>query len=72
MGAGSVLCLAGNYFDYNISQTTDEADNLALTMDFLMVGQDIQDAMNAEGERLEHKIPQGGAEERLDCTEKAQ
>lgn len=44
-GAGSVLNISGNYFDYNSSQSDDEADKKAISMDWKMVGADIASSM---------------------------
>jgi hypothetical protein len=43
MGMGSVLNLAGDYYEYNVS---DEPDQLALWADWTMVGNDLAAAMN--------------------------
>ncbi len=40
-GMGSVLNLAGNYYIYNNSESEEEADFLALSSDWGVVGQDI-------------------------------
>ena len=40
-GMGSVLNIAGNYFDYNYSKTAKEADLRALKSDWKNVGDDI-------------------------------
>ena len=42
VGAGSVFNIAGNYFDYNISQTELDADLRALQSDWGVVGQDLK------------------------------
>jgi hypothetical protein len=42
-GAGSVLNIFGDYFEYN---TSDEADEIAIQSDFDNVGEDIKKAMN--------------------------
>jgi hypothetical protein len=41
-GAGSVLALFGNYYEYNQSSTVAEADVLALYSDWLNTGNDIR------------------------------
>jgi len=43
-GMGSVLNISGNYFDFNHSKTSSEADFKALRSDWGMVGQDIINA----------------------------
>ena len=44
-GMGSVLNIGGNYFDYNISSSPQEADTLAIYMDWRMIGEDIANSM---------------------------
>ncbi len=44
-GAGTVINLAGNYYDFNASDSGSEADALALSNDFRMVGQDLADVL---------------------------
>ena len=46
-GMARVLDLYGTYDSYNESASGDEADAVALRNDWAMVGQDVQDAMNA-------------------------
>lgn len=43
-GIGSVLNVPGNYYEFNSSKTEEEADNRALTSDWIIVGQDIKNA----------------------------
>nr|WP_322622984.1 hypothetical protein [uncultured Flavobacterium sp.] len=42
IGLGSVLNLAGNYFEFNTSKTAEEADFKALKSDWNNVGNDIR------------------------------
>jgi hypothetical protein len=42
-GIGTVFNLAGNYYDFNYSQSTDEADRRAIESDWKMVGKDLKD-----------------------------
>jgi hypothetical protein len=44
-GAGSVLALFGNYYEYNRSSTEAAADALALYSDWLNTGNDIRVAI---------------------------
>lgn len=44
-GAGSVLALFGNYYEFNRSSTEAEADALALYSDWLNTGNDIRGAI---------------------------
>lgn len=44
-GAGTVINLAGNYYDYNYSNSDCEADNKAIRNDFGVIGEDIKEAM---------------------------
>ena len=45
-GVGTVLNLGGNYYEYNYSESSSDADKKAIENDFEMVGFDIRDAMN--------------------------
>jgi hypothetical protein len=40
-GAGTVINLAGNFYEFNTSERGFEADEKAIENDFRMVGQDI-------------------------------
>lgn len=42
-GAGTVINLAGNFYEFNTSERGFEADEKAIENDFRMVGQDIYD-----------------------------
>lgn len=44
-GAGSVLNIGGDYFDYNNSSSDDEADKKAVSSDWKIVGADILSSM---------------------------
>jgi hypothetical protein len=44
-GAGTVMNLAGNYYQFNTFDTDFEADSKAIENDFRMIGQDIFDAV---------------------------
>jgi hypothetical protein len=52
-GAARVIDLWGQFDDYNGSDTTAEADAKALAADWLVVGQDIGDAITAVGSEVE-------------------
>lgn len=41
-GAGSVTNLSGNYFDFSVSKSEQEADTKAMSSDWGMVGKDIK------------------------------
>jgi len=43
MGFGSVLDIGGRFYEYNNSENPDE---IAIASDWLMVGQDIRDALD--------------------------
>lgn len=43
-GAGSVLNVAGHYYDFNSSNSESEADSKALKADWASVGKDISEA----------------------------
>lgn len=44
VGLGSILNIAGSYFDYNTSKTSEEADLKALISDWLNVGNDLKNS----------------------------
>lgn len=46
IGAGSVINIAGNYYNFNESDSESEADAKAIENDFKMVGQDIYNVLN--------------------------
>ncbi|MFA7448738.1 MAG: hypothetical protein WCY77_09900 [Weeksellaceae bacterium] len=51
IGLGSVLNLAGNYFEYNYSNSANDADRKAIESDWENIGEDIKIAkMNLEKE----------------------
>jgi hypothetical protein len=43
-GLGSILDLSGSYYDFNYSNSWQEADSKAIKNDWGMVGNDIRDA----------------------------
>jgi hypothetical protein len=45
-GAGTLMAIFGNYYEYNRSQTENEADGLAIFSDWSNVGADLQFAIN--------------------------
>ena len=47
VGAGSVFNLSGNYFKFNESNSSLEADMKAISSDWLNVGYDFQDAIKS-------------------------
>jgi len=51
-GAARVLDLWGVLDDYNISPTTLEADEKAIAADWIIVGQDLSDAMEQHESEL--------------------
>ncbi len=44
IGLGSILNIAGNYFDYNYSESEMDADNNAIENDWKLIGQDLKNA----------------------------
>ncbi len=44
-GAGTVINLAGNFYEFNISESENEADFIAIRNDFEVIGQDLKMAM---------------------------
>lgn len=51
-GAGRVLDLFGTFDDYNRSETIQEADIKALASDWLIIGQELADAIERQEEEL--------------------
>ena len=49
-GMGSVFNIAGNFYDYNYSNTSSDADISALKSDWANVGNDIYSAMDTDSE----------------------
>lgn len=50
-GVGTVFNVWGNYYSFNYSPTTEEADERAIASDWRIVGKDMQDVMGkAENE----------------------
>jgi hypothetical protein len=52
-GAGRIIDLWGQFDDYNRSDTPAEADAKAIASDWLVVGQDIQDAVEQNQSEVE-------------------
>ncbi|MCE0496625.1 MAG: hypothetical protein LV481_01575 [Methylacidiphilales bacterium] len=52
IGAGTIMNIAGIYFQYNYSNSDEEADRCAIFRDWRMVGQDIEKAIETEGPSL--------------------
>ena len=44
-GAARVFDMFGQFDEYNISETTEEADAKAIASDWIVIGQDIADAI---------------------------
>ncbi len=55
-GAARVFDLWGQFDDYNRSETTLEADARAIASDWLIVGQDISDAMERHDDESELQV----------------
>lgn len=53
-GVGSVLNVCGNYYEFNVSSSDDEADIKALSSDWYNIGKDIKIAKN-KFEKLQSK-----------------
>lgn len=45
-GAGTAINLAGNFYEFNSSDSDFEADKKAIENDFNMIGQDIYDVID--------------------------
>ncbi len=58
-GMARVLDIAGTLrnSEYNISSTPEESDAKAILNDWLMVGQDLAEAFDTVGERIERSEP---------------
>jgi len=46
IGMGSIMNIQGNYFDFNYSDTLEEADGKAIENDWGVVGNDLRKAIN--------------------------
>ena len=44
-GMGSVFNLGGNYYEFNVSESPEEADSRAIASDWGVVGQDLRVAI---------------------------
>lgn len=42
VGAASAFAISGGFFDFNFSESPEEADSVAIQQDFAVVGQDIE------------------------------
>ncbi|CAM1346821.1 hypothetical protein [Tenacibaculum insulae] len=56
VGLGSVLNIAGSYFDYNYSKSDAEADRKALNSDWMSVGEDFKTAKKAFENKNSNKL----------------
>lgn len=56
VGMGSILNLAGSYFEYNYSESDNEADIKALTSDWENVGEDIRKSKINFKKENKHKL----------------
>ena len=45
-GAGTILNILGNYYEFNQSKTPQQADALAIMQDWGMVSQDFRDSLH--------------------------
>ena len=57
IGAGTIMNIAGDYFQYNYSKSDADADSCAIYRDWRIVGQDIENVVASEGPKL---LAQGG------------
>lgn len=53
-GIGSIFNIAGSYFDFNYSKSSEEADRIAIENDWGVVGNDIRNVL--EKERIEEYL----------------
>lgn len=56
IGMGSILNLAGSYFEYNHLKSVDETDLKALTSDWDIVGEDLRTSKHNFGKTHKHKL----------------
>jgi len=56
VGMGSILNLAGSYFEYNYSKLDNEADLKALSSDWDNVGEDIRKSKRNFEKKNKHKL----------------
>lgn len=63
IGMGSVLNVAGNYFEYNYSESGSEADARALASDWGAIGQDIRWAMSESDLKPKYSLKLVGDDE---------
>jgi hypothetical protein len=50
-GAATVLNISGNFYKFNTSQSAQEADEMAIENDWLIVGHDLCDAIDTVSEQ---------------------
>lgn len=55
VGVGSVMNIGGDYFEYRLSASPEEADALALRSDWNNVGKDVGNACEAERAELDER-----------------
>lgn len=53
-GAGTVMNLAGNFYEFDSSDFGFEADGKAIENDFLMIGQDFSNTIEKIKDEIEH------------------
>lgn len=51
-GIGSIFNLAGNYFEFNYSKSSEESDRKAIESDWDMIGNDIKKATKKSKKEL--------------------
>ena len=56
VGLGSVLNIAGSYFDYNYSKSAADADRKALISDWMNVGDDFKSAKKVFEKKNSNKL----------------
>ncbi len=52
VGMGSLLNIAGNYFEFNFSESGEDADSKALENDWNMIGLDIEYAISKTNNKI--------------------
>ena len=56
IGWGSIYNLAGNYFEYNDSESPEEADAMAIMNDWYVIGQDIGNSLSKFEKEVEKQL----------------
>ena len=55
IGAGTVMNLAGNFYDFNASETPAAADEIAIANDWAIIGNDMSVALQNYSDEVDGK-----------------